>query len=79
MSYKTNLSKNKRAQLKSHMDDFTSFLWANHDMFEEFGAFIVGGRDALKFYNEHKNDDDKFDWWVTKRNADWEVVEDIVY
>ena len=51
MSYKTNLGINKRAQLKSRMDDFTSFLWANHDMFEEFGAFIVGGKDALKFYN----------------------------
>lgn len=51
MSYKTNLGKNKRAQLKSRMDDFTSFLWASHDMFEEFGAFIVGGKDALKFYN----------------------------
>lgn len=51
MSYKTHLGKNKREQLKSRMDDFTSFLWANHDMFKEFGAFIVGGKDALKFYN----------------------------
>lgn len=51
MSYKTNLGKNKREQLKSRMDDFTSFWWANHNMFEEFGAFIVGGKDALKFYN----------------------------
>ena len=51
MSYITNLGKNKREQLKSRMDDFTSFRWANRDMFEEFGAFIVGGKDALKFYN----------------------------
>lgn len=51
MSYKTNLGKNKRAQLKSRMDDFTSFWWAGYDMFDKFGAFIVGGKDALKFYN----------------------------
>jgi len=33
---------------------------------------------ALKFYEEHKNDVGKFDWWVTHRNADWEVIEDII-
>lgn len=34
---------------------------------------------ALKFYEEHKNDTDKYGWWVTHRNANWEVIEDIIY
>lgn len=33
---------------------------------------------ALKnFYKKHKNDPDKSGWWLTKRNKDWEVIEDI--
>lgn len=47
--------KNKREQLKSVMDDFTTFRWGEpstgSNAFDEFGAFIVGGKDALKFYN----------------------------
>lgn len=35
--------------------------------------------EAMNFYNAHKNDKDKFAWWVTRRNSDWAVVEDIVY
>lgn len=35
--------------------------------------------EALNFYNAHKNDKDKFGWWVTKRDSNWEVVEDIIY
>lgn len=34
---------------------------------------------AMNFYNKHKDDDDKFGWWVTKRDEDWYVVEDYVY
>ena len=33
---------------------------------------------AIAFYNKHKNDSDKFDWWVTKRDEDGMVIEDIV-
>lgn len=52
MSYKTNIDDTtKRNQLRSLMDDFTSFSWRGDDAFETFGAFIVGGKDALKFYN----------------------------
>lgn len=54
MSYKTNINKDKRNQLKSMMDEFTSFNWAGHFMYQDFGAFIVGGKDALKFYNGPK-------------------------
>ena len=32
MSYKTNLTHNKREQLKSQMDDFATFQWRGHDM-----------------------------------------------
>ena len=32
--------------------------------------------DAFRFYNKHKEDTDKFDFWFTKRDAEtWEVVE----
>ena len=52
----------KRNQLKSVMDDFTSFSWGLQtieesgqiktiDLFDRYGAFIVGGKDGLKFYN----------------------------
>ena len=36
-------------------------------------------KSAMKFYEEHKNDTDKCGWWITHRNSDWEVIEDIVY
>lgn len=52
MNYKTNIDiKSKRDLLKSRMDDFTSFYWRGKEAFEAFGAFVVGGKDALKFYN----------------------------
>lgn len=54
MAY-TNINNNaefRRNQLKSVMDNFCTFSWGGvEDMFTEFGAFIVGGKDALKFYN----------------------------
>ena len=34
---------------------------------------------ALKYYNQHKDDADKFHFWVTKRDEDGFVVEDIIY
>ena len=35
---------------------------------------------AMNFYNKHKNDTDKFGWWVTKRYADDDTVaDDIIY
>lgn len=34
---------------------------------------------AMKFYEQHKCDDDKFAFWVTKRDKDDNVLEDIVY
>lgn len=52
MAYKTNLIKNKREQLKSQMDDFATFQWRGHDMFEDFGCFIINDKNgSLKFYN----------------------------
>lgn len=41
----------KREELRRRMDDFTSFSWRGDNAFDKFGAFIVGGKDALKFYN----------------------------
>lgn len=34
---------------------------------------------ALNFYEKHKDEPDKSGWWVTKRNSNWKVTEDIVY
>ena len=34
---------------------------------------------ALNFYNKHKDNDNYYDWWVTKRNTQGEVIEDIIY
>ena len=54
MAY-SKLGINKRDQLKKVLDNFATFSWGPHNglknAFEEFGAFIVGGKDALKFYN----------------------------
>lgn len=35
--------------------------------------------EALAFYEAHKYDEDKKDWWVTERDPEtWEVLEDII-
>lgn len=53
--YHTKINTDKRNQLKRAMDDFTTFNWgeviSGQTAFDKFGAFIVGGKDALKFYN----------------------------
>lgn len=36
-------------------------------------------KEAMSFYELHKNDINKYGWWVTKRNRDGEVVEDLIY
>lgn len=49
---KTNLTTNKRDQLKNQLDDFATFQWRGHDMFEDFGCFIINeNKTGLKFYN----------------------------
>lgn len=52
MSYKTNLTHKKREQLKSQMDDFATFQWRGHDMWADYGCFIINeSKGSLKFYN----------------------------
>ena len=36
-------------------------------------------KSALNFYEKHKNDTDKFGWWVTARDEDGCVLDDIIY
>ena len=36
-------------------------------------------KSALNFYKKHKDNDNYYDWWVTKRNTQGEVIEDIIY
>ena len=52
MSYNTNLTYNKRQQLKVQLDDFATFQWRGHNMFDDFGCFIINEeKGSLKFYN----------------------------
>lgn len=54
-------------------------LWYENGKADPFTKEFDNRKDAMKFYNEHKGDAEKFDFWVTKRDEDWYVVEDIVY
>ncbi len=36
-------------------------------------------KQVLAFYEAHKNDTDKCGWWITHRDSDWCVIEDIIY
>ena len=55
-------------------------LWYNDEKLNnpEFKEFRTR-KQALNYYETHKNDPDHYGWWVTKRNSDYEVVEDIIY
>ena len=47
-----------------------------HDYhYEEFTT----RKEAMNYYNKHKNDSGKFGWLVTKRNEYGEIIEDIIY
>lgn len=35
-------------------------------------------KSALHFYEQHKDDSSKYDWWVTKRDNDGTVLEDMI-
>lgn len=46
------ITKKRRAQIKSLQDEFTTFSWRGLDAFENFGAFIINDKKgSLKFYN----------------------------
>ena len=34
---------------------------------------------AMNYYNKHKDDAGKYGWWVTKRDEDGVVIDDLVY
>lgn len=36
-------------------------------------------KQALSYYEKHKNDPDRCGWWVTKRDEDGCVIEDYIY
>ena len=36
-------------------------------------------KQALSYYELHKNDPDRCGWWVTKRDEDGCVIDDIIY
>lgn len=52
MAYTTLNTQNKRNQLKAQLDDFATFQWRGHHMFDDFGCFIINEqKGSLKFYN----------------------------
>ena len=55
MAYKTtisNITSQRRQQIKALQDEFTTFSWGGIDAFEAFGAFIINDKKgSLKFYN----------------------------
>lgn len=64
----------------SHIRDTFEVLWYTDEELNNYETKEFRSRAAaMDFYNAHKNDKDKFAWWVTRRNSDWAVVEDIVY
>lgn len=52
MSYTTTITKNKRDLVAKQLDEFATFFWAGHNMWEEFGAFIINDKKgSLQLYN----------------------------
>ena len=53
MSYKTNITIDRRKRLQNALDEFATFSWGtSEDAFTRFGAFIINkNREDLKFYN----------------------------
>lgn len=47
----TQTTQYQRSKIKTGMDDFCTFSWCNVDAWEDFGVFIISGKDDLKFYN----------------------------
>ena len=59
---------------------FYEVLWYNEEECQNPNWMEFKTRkQAMEFYEKHKNDTDKFYFWVTKRNKEGEVVEDIIY
>ena len=36
-------------------------------------------KQALAYYEKHKNDANKFGWWVTERDEDGYILDDLIY
>ena len=52
-------------------------LWYTDEKLENYETKEFSTLQALlNFYNKHKDDPNCFEWWLTKRNMYWEVVED---
>lgn len=48
----SNITSQRRQQIKALQDEFTTFSWGGVDAFENFGAFIINDKKgSLKFYN----------------------------
>ncbi len=44
-------------------------------VYEEFTTY----QKAISYYHQHKNDENKYGWLVTKRNEYGEIVETYIY
>ena len=55
-------------------------LWYIDESLETYETKEFSTRQALlNFYNKNKNEINHYGWWLTKRNSNWEVIEDIKY
>ena len=52
-------------------------LWYNNQ--DDYDTLeFTSKKEALNYYEQHKNDDDKINWWVTQRDEYGCVIEDII-
>lgn len=52
-------------------------LWYNNQ--DDYDAIeFTSKKEALNYYEQHKNDDDKINWWVTQRDEYGCVIEYII-
>lgn len=47
----SNITRERRNQLRHSIDDFACFTWRGVNAFDAFGAFIINNKNSLKFYN----------------------------
>ena len=60
------------------MKKYYEVLWYNNQDDYDTKEFR-SKKEALNYYEQHKNDADKINWWVTQRDEYGCVVEDIIY
>ena len=61
------------------MKFYYEVLWYVKGLNDSQFRVFASREKALNFYMKNKDNDNYYDWWVSKRNSEGEVVEDIIY